>query len=72
MTLNEKSKDTKKKKKKSNATVTNYFTTFLKTINVTNCWCGFSNFQIIIDKYKCNVSGRLILELIRICHINSL
>ena len=33
---------------------------------------GFSNFQIIIGKHKCNVSSGPILELIRICHINSL
>ena len=32
----------------------------------------FSNFQIIIDKHKCDVSGGPILELIRICYINSL
>ena len=38
----------------------------------TNCWCHFSNFQIIIDKHKCGVSGRPILELIRIYYINSL
>ena len=37
-----------------------------------NCWCCFNNFQIIIGKDKCNVSGRPILELIRIFHINSL
>ena len=30
------------------------------------------NFQIIIDKYKCDISGRPILELIRIYHINNL
>ena len=34
--------------------------------------CHFSNFQIIIDKHKCDVSGGLILKLIRIFHINSL
>ena len=37
-----------------------------------NCWCDFNNFQIIIDKYKCDISGGSILELLRICHINSL
>ena len=60
-----------KKKKKfvktlmSNAMDTNYFTTFLQTADV-------SNFQIIIGKHKCDVSIRLILELIRISHINIL
>ena len=34
--------------------------------------CHFSNFQIIIDKLKCDVSGGLILKIIRIFHINSL
>ena len=36
----------------------------------TNCWYDFSNFQIIINKHKCDVSGKPILELIRICHIS--
>ena len=48
---------------KSNIIDTNYFTTFLQTTDV-----AFSNFQIIIDKHKCDVSGEPILELIRICH----
>ena len=45
---------------KSNIIDTNYFTTFLQTTDVT-----FSNFQIIIDKHKCDVSSRSILELIK-------
>ena len=48
---------------KSNIIDTNYFTTFLQTTDV-----AFSNFQIIIDKHKCDVSSEPILELIRICH----
>ena len=38
----------------------------------TNCWCDFSNFQIIIGEHKCDISSGLILELIRICYINNL
>ena len=49
---------------KSNTINTNYFTTFLKTSD--------SDFQIIIDKHKCDVNGGFILELIKICYINNL
>ena len=42
-----------------NATDTNYFIIFL-----------LSNFQIIIGKHKYDISSGLILELIRVCHIN--